>query len=193
MIEVTGLTVYPVKSMRGIHVEQCALTPLGLRHDRRFMVVRGNGQFVTQRDLPLLALIQTQLADDGVVLSRPGHGRIHVPFGGREGRRFRTRVWKDECETMDQGESVSRWLTDALESADSLHLVSMMPGFTRPQGKAELLGADNPTLFADAAPFLLTNEASLARLNDALREAGGTPVPMDRFRPNIVVRGLPVE
>jgi uncharacterized protein YcbX len=191
MPRISALTLYPVKSMRGIDVETATLTPLGLRHDRQFMVVRGNGRFVTQRDAPELALIETSLMGDGVILSRPGHGTVHVSFRHDGGRLIHTRVWKDECEALDQGDAVSDWLTDALQSKDSLRLVAMAPGFDRPQGKAKLLGANNRTLFADAAPFLVANEASLERLNHELAGDGIDPVPMNRFRPNIVLRGLP--
>ena len=190
-IEVAALTVYPVKSMRGIALDRAALTPLGLEHDRRFMVVRPDGTFVTQRDTPLLALVHTALAPGGLSLSRKGFGQIHVPFGVHGGERVRTRVWKDECETEDQGKTVSRWLTEALESPATLRLVAMARGYDRPQGKPGRLGAATRTLFADAAPFLVAGEESLSALNRALESQGESAVPINRFRPNIVVRGVP--
>ena len=190
MVEVTGLFVYPVKSMRGIAVDCARLTPLGLEHDRRFMVVRSNGEFVTQRKQPLLSQIDTALEAGGVVLSRSGFGQILVPFDAAGGKGLQTRVWKDLCSVTDQGEAVSRWLTEALESPDRLLLVAMQEGFVRPQGKADLLGEATRTLFADAAPYLLANEASLAQLNRELLARGHQSVPMNRFRPNILVNGL---
>ena len=99
-------------------------------------------------------------------------------------------VWADECETVDQGEAISDWLTQALQSSSKLRLVRMAPGFVRPQSKPEYLGAQTSTHFADAAPFLVVNEASLESLNRELEARGHSSVPMDRFRPNIVVRGL---
>lgn len=188
---VSALTVYPVKGMRGIELESARLTQAGLAHDRAFMVVRRDGRFVTQRDCPTLALIGTALDDDGVTLSRDGFGTLRVPFDREDGDRVRTRVWKDPCEAVDQGAAASRWLSAALESPDPLRLVAMAPGFRRPQGKADLLGAGTHTLFADAAPFLVANEESLEALNRELAARGFDAVPMDRFRPNIVVRGLP--
>lgn len=189
LVEVTGLTVYPVKSMRGISLQSARLTPLGFENDRRFMVVRANGAFVTQRDLPLMSLLQTRLEAGGVVISREGYGQVYVPFDGEGGKEIKTRVWKDECKTVDQGEVISGWLTEALESNERLHLVAMADGFVRPQARAGLLGAETRTLFADAAPFLLANEASLQRLNRELSSRGHDAVPMNRFRPNIVIRG----
>lgn len=191
IIEITGLMVYPVKSMKGITLESAVLTPKGLEHDRRFMVVREDGVFVTQRDTPLMALVHTGLEPGGLVLSRDGLGQVFIPFDAEEGERIHTRVWKDECETTDQGEVVSNWLTEALESDERLRLVAMASHFVRPQGKPDRLGAGTQTLFADAAPFLVASEGSLVQLNRELVLRGNEPVPMNRFRPNIVISGLP--
>jgi uncharacterized protein YcbX len=188
--EITGLTIYPVKSMKGIPVESARLTPQGLEHDRRFMVVRANGRFVTQRDLPRLALVQTRLSVDGVELSMNGRAPVTIPFDQTEGDRVVTRVWGDECIAVDQGRDISNWLTSALQSTGRLHLVRMAAGFIRPQGKPEFLGPETHTFFADAAPFLVAGEASLDALNQELDARGLGQVPMNRFRPNIVVRGL---
>lgn len=188
--EISGLTIYPVKSMQGIELESAELTLHGLQNDRRFMVVRANGRFVTQRDLSRLALVQTSLDEDGIVLSMDGHGSVTVPFLAGDGERIQSKVWGDECETVDQGEEISRWLTSALESSGTLKLVRMAPGFIRPQSQPEKLGAKTATHFADAAPFLVANESSLDVLNRELETRGHNPVPMNRFRPNIVVRGL---
>jgi uncharacterized protein YcbX len=189
-LHVTGLYVYPVKSMKGIALDEAVLTDKGLLHDRLWMVVRPDGRFVTQRGLPRLALVTTRLDDEGVVLSMEGHGSIAIPFQSSGGVSVRTKVWGDECEATDVGPLVSQWLTDALESPETLRIVHMAEGFKRPQGQPERYGADTTTHFADSAPFLVANEASLAALNSELAASGHEPVPMNRFRPNIVVRGL---
>lgn len=189
-VQITGLYVYPVKSMRGIALERAVLTAKGLLHDRRWMVVRSNGRFVTQRDEPRLALVRTRLDDSGVVLSVEGHGSATIPFDSGGGEPVSTRVWDDDCSAVDEGPGISRWLTRALGSEEVLRIVRMAPGFTRPQGQAERFGANTTTLFADSAPFLVANEASLDALNRELETQGQSPVPMNRFRPNIVVRGL---
>jgi uncharacterized protein YcbX len=189
-LHVTGLYVYPVKSMKGIALDETVLTDKGLLHDRLWMVVRPDGRFVTQRGLPRLALVTTRLDDEGVVLSMEGHGSIAIPFQSSGGGSVRTKVWGDECEATDVGPLVSQWLTDALESPETLRIVHMAEGFKRPQGQPERYGADTTTHFADSAPFLVANEASLAALNSELAAGGHEPVPMNRFRPNIVVRGL---
>jgi uncharacterized protein YcbX len=189
-IEITGINIYPVKSLKGIALNEASLTPQGLSNDRRWMVVRSNGRFVTQRDVPRLALVHTSLDDNGVTLSLETLGETSIPFVSRSGELIQTKVWGTPCQAEDEGEEVSRWLTSALESAAPLRLVRMASGFVRPQGKPEYLGEQTHTIFADAAPYLVANEASLDALNRELVSRGHTQVPMNRFRPNIVVRGL---
>jgi hypothetical protein len=188
---VSGLFVYPVKSMKGIALQEAMLTPTGLEHDRRWMVVRPDGRFVTQRDEPRLALIHTRLDARGVTLSRDGHGSLLIPFESTGGGPLQTRVWKDDCAAQDEGDEVSGWLSAALGSSEPLRLVRMAAGFERPQSQPQRFGVGTTTVFADAAPFLVANESSLERLNRELDAQGHAPVPMNRFRPNIVVRGLP--
>lgn len=188
--QVTGLTIYPVKSLKGIALEQANLTNAGLEHDRRFMVVRPNGRFVTQREMPGLALIETELTDEGVRLSRPSRGETTLPYKSRDGESIPAWIWGAWCQAVDEGDEVSSWLTAALECDTPLRLVRMAEGFVRPQGKPEELGENTHTYFADTAPFLVANEASLEALNKELAARGLEQVPMNRFRPNIVVRGL---
>ena len=189
-IKVTGLFIYPVKSMQGIALKRVQVTGKGFANDRRWMVVRSNGRFVTQRDMPRLALVRTSLDENGLVLSKPGHGSICIPYALHAGARIETTVWGDVCETIDQGQAVSHWLTHALGSEEPLRLVRMNPGFKRALGKAALMSADTTTDFADSAPILVANQASLDRLNSVLEYKALPRVPMNRFRPNIVVQGL---
>ena len=187
---ITGLTIYPVKSMRGIALDHASLTPLGLEHDRRFMVVRKEGRFVTQRDVPRLALIHTRLQKNGIELSMRERGTVLVPFEQVDGEPIQTAVWGDECRAVDTGGEISEWLTSALDSPEQLRLVRMATGYVRPQGKPDELGESTHTVFADAAPYLVANEVSLEALNRELVLRGYDAVPMNRFRPNIVLRGL---
>lgn len=185
----TALYVYPVKSMRGIPSDEAVLTGAGLRHDRRWMVVRADGRFVTQRNEPRLALVKTRLEPGGVVLSLDGHGSIALPFASDGGAAVETQVWKDSIEAVDEGDTVADWLTAALGSRQPLRIVRMAPGFRRRLKRPERFGAETTTQFADAAPYLVANEGSLDALNGELQARGHAPVPMDRFRPNIVLRG----
>lgn len=189
-IKITALFVYPIKSMKGIALDKARLTGKGLLYDRRWMVVREDGSFVTQRDIPRMALVNTRLCEEGVELSLPGHGSITVPFELHHGKKIETRVWRVGCQTVDQGRHISGWLTRALESKEPLRLVRMHPKFTRPQNKPEIMGKETSVDFADAAPFLLASEASLDKLNAVLESQSLPSVPMNRFRPNITVEGL---
>ena len=189
-ITITGLVTYPVKSMKGVHIESTRITNLGLANDRQWMVVRSNGRFVTQRDLPEMSLIHTHLGEHGLVLSKPACGSITVPYDLHNGHLFETLVWKDVCEARDQGTDISNWLTQALQSNEPLHLVRMRPDFNRSLSKSALMTEETSTFFADGAPLLLANEASLDRLNSVLESTAQPAVPMNRFRPNIIVTGL---
>jgi hypothetical protein len=189
--QVTGLFVYPVKSMKGIALDEATLTPKGLEHDRRWMVVRPHGRFVTQRDEPRLALIHTGLDARGLTLSRAGHGSVFVPFEFTGGPRLQTRVWNDDCSVEDEGDEIARWLNDAIGDSQGLRLVRMAAGFQRSLTAADRYGEGTTTEFADSAPYLVASESSLERLNTELKTQGHPPVPMNRFRPNFVLRGLP--
>lgn len=190
ILKTTALFVYPVKGMKGIALEEAQLTDKGLLHDRQWMVVRENGSFVTQRDNPRLALINTSLGEEGVSLSLSEHGSVTVPFELFHGEQIVTRVWRVDCQALDQGGYISDWLTQALASREALRLVRMNPEFTRPQSKPDIMGEHTTVDFADAAPFLVANQASLDRLNSELSSKSMRTVPIDQFRPNIVIQGL---
>ncbi len=191
-ITVSELNIYPVKSLRGISLQQGRLTLMGLEHDRRWMVVRDNGRFITQRDWPALALIETRLEADGVLLARAGYGSFKLLFERLPGALIRSKVWNDAVETTDEGAEAAAWLTAATESPFPLRIVRMAAGFKRQHRDADRFGKENATVFADASPYLLANQDSLAALNTELQLRGHQSVPMNRFRPNIVVQGLPV-
>jgi uncharacterized protein YcbX len=190
-VTVSELWIYPVKSLRGISLQQARLTSQGLEHDRRWMVVRDNGRFVTQRDLSTLALVATQLEADGVRLSRPGFGHILLPFATGTGASISSKVWNDAVETTDLGDEIADWLTRSTESRAPLRVVRMAEGFGRQHHKPERFGRENATQFADASPYLVASQDSLDALNAELVARGHAPVPMNRFRANIVVKGLP--
>jgi uncharacterized protein YcbX len=189
-VEVTSLHVYPVKSAKGIGLSQAELTPQGLKFDRSWMVVMADGRFATQRQIARMALIETALVESGLRLSIAGQPPITISYEVPQGDKIITKVWEDEVVTVDEGEVPSKWLTEALETEEPVRLVRMAPDYQRPQGQPEVLGKETSVYFADAAPFLIVDEASLAALNKRLETQGEHPVPMNRFRPNIVIRGL---
>lgn len=188
MPRVTGLFLYPVKSLRGYAVPTAELDALGFTGDRRFLVVDATGKFLTQRTAPRMARIDARLSAGTLLLSAEGAGDISVPTASDPGASLRTvSVWKSEgLLAEDCGAAASAWLSDFLGLP--CHLVRIGEKFSRPILKSAARPGDVFT-FADAAPFLVISEASLAHLNDRIQENHGEPVPMNRFRPNIVVDG----
>lgn len=185
------LYIYPVKSLRGVAVDAAEVDELGLVGDRRFMVVDENGRFLTQRTLPRMALIETTLTAETLTLAAPGHGRVSVSRHADPGAPADLRqvsVWKSEgLLAEDCGAAPAAWLGAFLGTA--ARLVRIGEKFLRPILKPNVAGPGDRVSFADAYPFLIVSEASLADLNDRLEEQGEDALPMDRFRPNLVIAG----
>jgi uncharacterized protein YcbX len=188
MTRVTGLFVYPVKSLRGFAVPVADLDALGFVGDRRFLVVNESGMFLTQRPHPRMALIAAHLAGGVLTLSADGVGSISVSEASDPSAPLRSvSIWKHEgLLAEDCGPAVASWLSSFLGCPCSL--VRIGPKFQRPMLKPASRPGDLFT-FADGAPILVVSEASVATLNDRIVAAGGEPVPMGRFRPNLVVDG----
>lgn len=190
-MQLAGLFIYPVKSLKGIALTSAQVDDLGLVGDRRFMVVDENGRFLTQRALPRMALIATALTNDALTLSARGSGSISVPRHSTPGASpaavRHVVVWKSTGLLADDcGDAAAQWLSDFL--GVRCRLVRIGEKFLRPILKPAA-GPGDRVSFADAVPFLVISEASLADLNDRLVAQGGEALPMNRFRPNLVVRG----
>jgi hypothetical protein len=184
VITLAELHVYPVKSCRGIALEEARLTEAGLEHDREWMIVTPDGRFTTQRERPRLALVETRLTPGALVLSAAGHGSVAVPFE-HDGAPLEVTVWRDRCRAHDQGEDAARWLS-AFAGCE-LRLVRFDPSHRRPSDPAWTGGLEALARFSDGFALLAIARASLADLNTRL----ATPLPMNRFRPNLVLDGLP--
>jgi uncharacterized protein YcbX len=181
---VSGLFFYPVKSMRGIACTQARLTRTGLEWDRQWMVVDAKGTFLSQRTHPLLARIVPEITADALVLNAPDAPALRVPFTAT-GAVVPVRVWNDSCLGMEQGAAAHEWVSRVL--GRPVRLVRVAPDMQR-AASAEFAGATPaPLNFPDGYPVLVCNEASLADLNTRLGEL----LPMERFRPNLVISGLP--
>src|SRR5579872_6470815 len=107
---IAALYYYPLKSGRGLELEEASLTIAGLEHDRRWMVTNGAGRFVTQRELPRLALLRPTLSADTLLIDAPGAATLRVPFA-QPGARCRVRIWDDQCTALDEGDAASNWLS----------------------------------------------------------------------------------
>jgi uncharacterized protein len=185
-VHVSGLFIYPVKSLRGCSVERAEGDALGFVGDRRFLVADEFGRFLTQRTLPRMACILTSLTAKKLQLSAEGVGSMEVSRESDPSAPLRTvNVWKSEgLQAEDCGASVAQWLSDFL--GHNCRLVRIGPAFRRQSLKAAAREGDSVS-FADSAPFLVISEASLADLNRRLVGVGEPPLPMNRFRPNLVV------
>jgi uncharacterized protein YcbX len=184
---IARLFVYPVKSCAGVEVTEAPLTETGLDLDRAWMVVDETGEFVTQRELPRMALIKPQLKHSDVVLRAPGMLALHLSLN-EVAAPARVRVWKDEVAAWDMGDVAAQWFSDFL--GRKLRVARFDPEVKRPSNTKWTGGVEALNQFSDGYPLLVTSEGSLAELNRRLQSAGHEAVGMERFRPNIVLAGL---
>ena len=182
-IELSSLIYYPIKACRGFEVDSAFVERMGLEHDRRMMVVTPEGRFLTQREYPRLALVTPALNAGVVTLSAPQFDSLQVAIR-TSGISQPVDVWKSKgVAAVDQGDEAAMWFSDWLGTP--VRLVHIADGFKRTVNPQYAVNVDDHTGFADGYPILILSEASLADLNTRLE----TPLPMNRFRPNIVVRG----
>ena len=181
-MRVSQLVIYPIKSCRGVEVDLATVGSTGFELDRRWMVIGDDGRFLSQREHHQLALVRVRMDEDRLRLDAPGLPSLEVGFEGEVGPASRVQVWDDECAAVAEGEDTARWFSRHLGC--SARLVRMASDDARPLGSSTAQPGDHVS-FADGFPFLLLSTASLDGLNRRL----SLPVPMDRFRPNIVIDG----
>ncbi len=205
---IKSIFVYPVKSMAAVQLDRAFFDPYGLVHDRRFCVVdRATGKQVTQRERSKLARIQPQVADtEGMLVlkdpTQPKASLLKVPLRpsqdeAKKGERLEVDVFGTIADCLDCGEDAGRWLTaaldqDAAKGALKYRLVRVAPNGVRRQSKHAKHGwlyrEEDAIHFPDGSPLQIASLASLDELNRRLQEKQQRPVPIDRFRPNIVVQ-----
>ena len=214
MAFISQLTIYPVKSCAGLTLGQAVIgragleTPGGAAHgtgsvaDREWMIVTAAGDFLTQREHPRMALIVPGVAsgtdsgaksgpDPGTLrLRAPGMPDLAIPLGDFALRApgLQVRVWDHHCAAFDEGDAAREWLSDYLHT--SARLARFDPAHPRWSNPHQTGAIRALNRFSDGYPLLMLSEASLTRLNERLQEAGREPLPMDRFRPNIVIKGV---
>ncbi|HVN76365.1 MAG TPA: MOSC N-terminal beta barrel domain-containing protein [Thermoanaerobaculaceae bacterium] len=181
-LELSGLNVYPVKSARGVACASATVGPRGLDGDRRWMVVEGERVFLSQRTRPRLALVSVAQTGSHLVLSAPGTEPLTLARPPEDAATVRVRVWDDVCDAQPAPHGASGWISAVLGCACEL---VFMPDASHRAVERRGAAPDAEVGFADSYPFLLISEASLADLNRRLAR----PVEMNRFRPNLVVRG----
>ena len=176
--------IYPIKSLGGISLQEAWVEERGLQYDRRWMLVDEQNQFLTQRKFPRMALCKTSLDDQGIKVSFPEMDDLSIPFSPQTKEKLAVTIWDNSCEAVVVSEEADRWFTEALQLSCRLVL---MPETTKRAVDKRYATADNTVSFADGYPFLLIGQSSLDDLNRRLEEA----VPMNRFRPNLVVKDAP--
>lgn len=202
-VRLLSLHSYPVKSCAGITHTESAITAQGLHRDRHWVIVDAQGMFMTQRQYARMALIQPRFEGPDLVLSAAGMPDITVPWRTADAAppHVPVRIWKADTLGLDEGDMAAHWLTrflqlpcrllrvhpDARRIASPTHVNTWRE---RHADWAEGFPASHQFGFADSFPFLVANQGSLDELNRRLTAKGQPAVPMNRFRPNIVVQGL---
>lgn len=184
---IARLFVYPVKSCAGVEVREALLTETGFDLDRAWMVVDERGDFVSQRELPRMALIRPQLKHLDVVLRAPGMLALHLAIDTVEAP-VRVQIWDDEVKAFDMGDVAAQWFSDFL--GRKLRLVRFDPDERRLSNAEWTQGAEALNQFSDGYPLLVLSAAALDELNRKLAVQGVGPVGIERFRPNIVLEGI---
>jgi len=180
-IVLTGIFVYPVKALRGVSVRHAEVQPAGLTDDRRWVIVGPDGRFLSQRSHPALARISAQPRGSEVVLAAAGHPEFRLaPPVGRERRSVE--IWRDQVSAAAAEPAADAWLARVLGTP--CHLAWMDADCRRPL-RSPVVDPAATVSFADGYPCLISSEESLADLNRRLDK----PVPINRFRPNLVVAG----
>ncbi|MDZ4769312.1 MAG: MOSC domain-containing protein [Chloroflexota bacterium] len=188
-VRITALYSYPIKACGRLEHQSAALEAYGLAHDRHWMFVSDSdetrGRFLTQRELPPLAVIQPSFVADDLHIEAPGHGSISVPLMIAADTPTRSVViWRDTADAHDEGDRAAAWASAYLGTPVRLvrmaqaHYRRVDPTYSQQTAQVG---------FADAYPILVTNESSLDDLNDRLLERDKDALPMTRFRPNVVI------
>jgi uncharacterized protein YcbX len=188
---IAALNVYPVKSCKGTALVTARLTPAGFYSDRAWMLVNAQGRFLTQREMPRMALIESSVIESavqgsGVRFAAPGMSAIEVYSGDQDQERTVV-VWLDTLTALDVGDVAAEWLSKFLHMA--VRLVRFHPKSRRISSREWTGDVESPNQFSDGYAMLAISEASLADLNARL-PSSMAPLPMNRFRPNIVLSGL---
>lgn len=184
MLEVSELFIYPIKSLGGISVRSAKITDRGFQFDRRWMLVDSNNCFLSQREFPQMALLQAQLSDNGLMVHHKirKDESVHIPISCKKTKAVTVQVWSDKCRAELVNPVFDEWFSEMLSL--QCKLVHMPDSSLR---RVDTRYASNKeiTSLSDGYPFLLIGQSSLDDLNARLPD----PLPMNRFRPNIVFTG----
>lgn len=178
-MKVSEINIYPIKSLGRILLNKAIIEQRGLQLDRRWMLVDENGKFLTQREFPKMSKISISLAETGLQVSADKFDDLTVPFEV-EGEKLKVEVWDSNCEAILSASHINQWFSEVLQITCKL---VYMPDDSRREINPRFAVNNDIVSFADGYPILIIGESSLADLNSRLE----TKIPMNRFRPNIVV------
>lgn len=180
----SGIAIYPVKSLAGISANSWPVTEKGFQYDRKWMIIDNDRQFLSQRKLPKMALIKTALTDKTLILSAPDMEDLPLPLAPVDGYIINSTIWHDQCGARSVSAEADQWLSDFLKQ--DCRLVYQPDEVIRPVDPDYAKPTDK-VAFSDGFPFLLISENSLTALNHEMQ----LNLPMTRFRPNLVISGCP--
>jgi uncharacterized protein len=186
LITLSSLHIYPVKGLKGIDLGEARCTDRGLEHDRRWMVVDSTGIFLTQREHPKMATVWTDIGGGVLALSAPDVASVEVPLVSRGSSRVRVKVWSSVCDAVPVSPAADQWLSDHLGLACRL---VYMPDDSQRYSNRRYAGDGKRVGFADGYAYLMIGKGSLDDLNARLAAKDHPALPMNRFRPNLVVSG----
>ena len=192
MVQITDLFIYPVKSLKGISLNKSETALRGLKFDREWMITNSDYEFITQREIESMATIEVSISSDTLMLSSKNNTQYTIPLDSNKSEPIQASVWGDKCDAYDEGDGASLWLTNVLGQykGKSLRLVRFAKQGVRPVPSKYLDGREAQSAFSDQFPYLITSWESLEKLNKGLIKNRSQVVKMDRFRPNIVVKGV---
>ena len=182
MPAVASITIYPVKSTAGLAVDSAAVEGRGLAHDRRFLVVDEDGDFLTARNNPRLLTVQALPTADGLRLTAPGQAALEV--AGEDAGPLEVGIWRSRVTAHRVSDAADAWISEAVGRA--CRLVAMKDDGVRPADPRYAQPGDEVS-FADAYPLLIISQGALDELNGRL----AAPLAMARFRPNLVIADCP--
>ncbi len=184
MLTLSEINIYPIKSLGGISVTQALVTPRGLQYDRRWMLTDMDNRFMSQREIPEMALLETAFTDNGIRIQHKKNTsrQIVIPFEIFEGAMETVFIWDDVCTALLAEASINKWFSDSLGIPCKL---MFMPDSSQRLVDERYASHAEITSFADGYPILIIGQSSLDDLNNRL----ALPLPMDRFRPNLVFTG----
>ena len=183
-IKVTELFIYPLKSARPVALKKMSIVDTGPQYDRQWMLITAEGEFVSQRTFPQMCMIGQQVSQDSLQFSASGFSDLKVPLDLTEGEKTDCQIFADTTAGTHLSKEFDAWFSEVLKTPVQLVRVPTNNSRTTPAKYDSTL---TPVSFADAFPFLLASHETLDELNSKL----SSPVPMNRFRPNIVVQGAP--